>query len=66
MNDLTLQEQILKNEGTLDRPWRRYVTYIKYCDDGQGRDIRTECRTHLKTFNKWLNNEPGNPVEESK
>ncbi len=46
--------------GTLED---RYAIYLDCADDGQGRDITTGGRTYLKTFDQWLDDAPGDPVE---
>jgi len=52
----------MRNEGTLQD---RYDIYLACADDGQGRDICTDGQTYLATFDQWLNNQPGDPVEDA-
>jgi len=49
----------MDNQGTLQQ---RYDIYLSCADDGQGRDVTTESQTYLKTFDQWLDNQPGDPV----
>ena len=54
-------EWAIRNEGTLGE---RYARYAEDCDDGHGRDILTGGKTYVKTFDQWLDNQPGDPVTE--
>ncbi len=40
----------------------RYLLYLELADDGQGRDITTDGLRYLRTFDQWLDNEPGDLV----
>ena len=59
-NDL---EWSIRNEGSLQD---RYDNYVDCVDDGQGRDITTGGKTYVKTFDQWLDNQEGYPVEQDK
>lgn len=54
----------MRNEGTL---YERYTIYVEGADDGHGhgRDMFTGGKEYLKTFHQWLDDQPGDPVEES-
>ena len=56
-NDL---EWAIRNEGSLQD---RYDNYVDGADDGHGRDLFTGGKTYVKTFDQWLDNQPGDPVE---
>lgn len=59
-NDL---QRLIRNEGSLGA---RYAIYVDGADDGHGRDIFTGGKTYVKTFDQWLDNQEGDPVEEGK
>lgn len=44
----------------------RYLLYLELADDGQGRDTTTNGKQYLRTFDQWLDNQPGDSVEEGK
>ena len=48
----------MMQRGTLKE---RYDIYVSCADDGQGRDITNGCRTYIKTFEQWIDGQPGNP-----
>lgn len=53
-------EWAIRNEGTLGE---RYAIYVDGADDGHGRDIFTGGKEYVKTFDQWLDNQPGDLVE---
>ena len=57
-----LKAKISDPETTFEE---RYAIYLDCADDGQGRDITTNGKTYLKTFDQWLNNQPGDSVEDA-
>ena len=40
----------------------RYNIYLSCANDGRGRDITTGGKTYLKTFDQWLDDQPGDPA----
>ena len=44
----------------------RYLLYLELANDGQGKDITTNGKRYLRTFDQWLDNQEGDPVEQDK